>query len=64
MISKIIAPLINVLISLIPEYIIRDELINFLNNIEKRIKESPSELDDVILLPLLDLLRKNLSLKK
>lgn len=61
--EKFLTPLISVLISLIPEDIIKSTMTDFLNSLETKVKSSKTMIDDITVLPIITLIRQNLSLK-
>jgi len=59
--NKLLEKLIPVLLTLIPDNIVKSALTNFFNDLEKQIKASKTEYDDIIVLPILNLIRKSLN---
>lgn len=62
MLEKILGPLVSLLLQLIPNDILKKELAAFLDNIESAIKNSSTKIDDITLLPVIAIIRSNLSL--
>lgn len=53
--------LVSILVGIIPVTFFKDELHTFLNSVEKKIKESPSQYDDLAL-PIIAIIRQQLSI--
>lgn len=59
--NTILKYLVSILIGTIPATFFKDELRNFIDSLEKKIKESPNQIDDMAL-PIIDIIRKQLSI--
>lgn len=58
--NTILKYLVSILIGTIPATFFKDELHNFIDSLEKKIVESPNQVDDMAL-PIIAIIRKQLS---
>ncbi len=64
MLTTAVSAVLTALIKNLPEDLIKDSLSKFIGYIREKVEESSNKLDDAIVLPLLDVLERQLGIDK